>query len=249
MTNSHVDKDGRFAGVIAEDYDATFRLICPHLDQLQQSVADALMPLRQRVLDRNLKILDLGCGDGLTSRVMLKTIKGVDLVALDNEPQMILQIKENLGDSYGSSSIVFVLEDALSFLQKCEDASLDGIGSCFVLHNCHEDYRRKVLHEIYRVLKQSGVFVNADKLAQPQPLHGQTFLKQLTLVIDSYTAAGRLDLMREWIVHYLEDNIPGRLWFESDAVHDLKMAGFTTIENTFRYDLEATLVAVKQGAA
>jgi ubiquinone/menaquinone biosynthesis C-methylase UbiE len=247
MTDSPLDQNNRFAGVLGEDYDATFRLICPHLDRLEQSVADAFISLRHRIAGRNLKLLDLGCGDGLTSQAILNTIKGIELVALDSEPQMIHRMREKFLHSGEVPSITFVLEDSLTFLQQCDEASFDGVGSCFVLHNCDEVYRRKVLNEIYRVLKPEGVFANADKLAQPQPLHGQTFLKQLTLVIDSYTAAGRLDLLREWIVHYLEDNIPGRLWFEADAIQDLRTAGFNRVVNTFRYDLEATLVAVKDG--
>ena len=74
MADENTPQDVRFSGVIADDYDATFRLVCPHLDQLEQSVADAFIPLRQGIQNRNLKLLDIGSGDGLTSRVILDTI-------------------------------------------------------------------------------------------------------------------------------------------------------------------------------
>ncbi len=245
MGSASKEEDNRFSGAIGEDYDATFPLICPHLDQLEQSVADAFLSLRKSDPNRKLKILDLGSGDGLTAVPILNTITNIDLTALDNESKMLGHMEAKLGNTFQTSSINYVCEDALSYLQKCQEATFDCIGSCFVIHNMHEDYRRELIKEIYRVLKVNGIFANADKLAEPQPHHGQVFLKQLTLVIDAYTAANRPDLLREWVLHYLEDNIPGVVWFESDAIMDLKNAGFTSVSNTFRYDLEATLVAVK----
>ena len=245
MSDSEVTKDNRFAGAIGADYDETFKLICPHLDQLEQSVADGLLTLRDVVRDRNLRVLDVGCGDGLTAQRILHTVEGVDLVALDNEPQMIHQIKANLRQIPLLSSVKFELEDALSYLRRCEDGAFDGIGSCFVLHNFQDDYRRDLLKELYRVLKPHGRFVNGDKLAQPDPVHSQTLVKQVTLMMDTYIAAGRLDLLREWVVHYLEDNVPGRRWAELDAVKDLGLAGFKKIDTVFRCDMEATVVAVK----
>lgn len=244
-TTGEAGSDHRFSGPIADDYDATFRLICPHLDELEQSVGNALLRLKDGVLTRPLKILDLGCGDGLTSKVLLETLGSIELVALDNEPKMLEQAKQQLRGSPGARSVIYEEADALEFLRRVQDGAFDGIGSCFVLHNFEDEYRREVLREIFRVLVPGGLFANADKVAEPQPQHGRIFLKQLTVIIDTYLGSGRPDLMREWVLHYLEDNIPGRLWIEADAIGDLGDAGFKEIEKTFRYDLEATLVARK----
>jgi len=234
----------RFSGTIGEDYDETFKLICPHLEELEESVALGIISsLKDFESGKSLKILDLGAGDGLTSKPILQKIENIDLYAVDNEDLMLSQFEKNLSEY--SSKVQIVCEDALVYLRQKEDHFFDAIGSCFVIHNWQQEYRLEVLKEIYRVLRPGGVFVNADKLAEPRPRHEEVFLKQLTLVIDEYTKVGRSDLMREWIVHYLEDNIPGVLWFESEAIDQLKSLGFSEIKNTFRCDLEATLVAVK----
>ena len=238
------NKGDRFAGAIGEDYDDTFRLICPHLDQLEGSVADALQPIFDKCQtgDRPL-VLDLGCGDGLTAKPILDRYSSAFIYALDNEKQMLSQFEDNL--SQDAKRFKIVCEDALDYLQSVETGYFDAIGSCFVIHNWPDEYRLKVLDEIYRVLKSGGIFVNADKVAEPRPRHDEVFLKQLTLVIDTYSKAKRLDLLREWTVHYLEDNIPGVLWFESEAIKQLESRGFLSVARTFRYDLEATLVATK----
>ncbi len=130
--NSSVS-DNRFSGAVGEDYDATFKLICPHLDDLEQSVADGLLPLNEIKSRCKLDILDLGCGDELTPRSILNTLKNVQLTALDNEPQMLLDLQENLKEF--TSCISVVEEDALSFLRRTPSGTFDGVGSCFTIHN------------------------------------------------------------------------------------------------------------------
>ena len=40
--------DARFSGVLGDDYDETFRLICPHLDKLEASVGNSLVELYKK---------------------------------------------------------------------------------------------------------------------------------------------------------------------------------------------------------
>lgn len=241
-TNNKMDK--RFSGVIGEDYDCTFRPICPHLDQLEASVSDAIQPLFDKSSGSNpLRVLDLGCGDGLTAKPILERFENVFLTALDCEQQMLSQFEINLAGYRSKFETIY--QDAFSYLSSLPDASFDAIVSCFVLHNWKEEYRLQILKELFRVIRPGGIFVNADKIAEPRPRHDQVFLKQLTLVIDTYSKLNRYDLLREWVVHYLEDNIQGVLWFESEAIKQLSLFGFEDIRKTFRYDLEATLVARK----
>jgi methylase of polypeptide subunit release factors len=116
MTDELIDNDLRFAGAIGEDYEATFKLVCPHLEDLEHSVAKALLPLVERNAKSQLiKILDIGCGDGITAKAILNTLENIELTILDNEQQMIDQARKNL--KVFSSSLVVVQDDALSFHQ------------------------------------------------------------------------------------------------------------------------------------
>lgn len=241
-------EDSRFSGILGDDYDDTFKLICPHLEKLEASVGDSLVELYKKSPDRKVNVLDLGAGDGLTTIAILDSDRPYNLInkliALDNEPNMLGQLTSNVSAKYPLAPLELIQEDALTYLKECESESFDFIGSCFVLHNFLDNYRQEVLAEIFRVLKPKGVFSNADKFAQEQPKHAQTLKQQIQLVIDSYLDANRPDLMREWILHYLDDEIPGRIWFEHEARQQLEHNGFRVIK-TFRHGMEATLEAWK----
>lgn len=190
--SSESKKKNRFAGVISENYDETIRLICPHLNALEQSVADGLHEIFDKPrMGKPFRVLDLGCGDGLTSiSILEKFSEDVELIAVDNEPKMLEQFRTNL--SSFESAITLICDDALAYLRNIKPSYFDGVASCFVLHNWDDSYRLDVLREIYRVLHPGGIFVNADKIGQSRPLYEQTLLKEITLILDSYIEANRL---------------------------------------------------------
>ena len=125
----------------------------------------------------------------------------------------------------------------MAYLQSVEDHFFDAVSSCFVIHNWKDDYRLSVLREVYRVLKPGGIFANGDKIAEPRPRHDEVLLKQIALFVDAYTSVNRPDLLREWVVHYLEDNIPGVLWFESEAIKQLRSIGFCSVKNILSFTI------------
>ncbi len=105
-------------------------------------------------------------------------------------------------------------------------------------YHWRDKYRLEVLQEIYRVLSPHGVFVNGDKIAEPRPRHDEVLLEQIRLCIDAYAKENRPDLLRAWVVHYLEDNISGVLWFEAEAIEQLKQVGFKSVKKPFDVNLK-----------
>ena len=75
------------------------------------------------------------------------------------------QAKQNLKVWLDLGRVTFEQQDALTALQSMPSDSADVVASAYTLHNFLIDYRKKVVDEIYRVLKPGGRFINGDRYA------------------------------------------------------------------------------------
>lgn len=93
--------------------------------------------------------LDLGCGDGLLTRVILQQVGKRDLVGVDPDPAEIAQAKD--------AGIYSALHEAGGNSVPEPDASFDWVLSNSVLE--HIDHLEPVLAEVGRLLRPNGEFV------------------------------------------------------------------------------------------
>jgi SAM-dependent methyltransferase len=138
-----------------------------------------------------------------------------------------------------------VLDDALHFLTNQPSHAFDIIASGYVLHNLIGDYRARLYDEIWRVLAPSGLFVNADKYAQTVEAHREALRWQLNRFFDVFVPRQRYDLLREWVLHYVEDEAADRVMPEADAIIRLELLGFANVNTVYRKHMDAVLVARK----
>jgi len=246
QTASTPDTSGekRFAGALSDDY-PLWRLARPFLGEVHGAVRAEFAKFAQ---DRAapLRAVDIGMGDGAITRLLLAEPK-LEVSGLDNEPKMIAQAERALHGAVDEGRLKIVLEDAHAFLVKLPAGSLDIAASGYVLHNLTEDYRDKVYDEIFRVLKPGGLFVNADKFAQEGQAHRDALRWQLGLFFDVLAPRQQYDLLRDWVLHYVEDEMPGRVMPETDAMARLARVGFAGERIVYRKHMDAVLVAHKPG--
>ena len=226
----------RFHGLAGQEYDL-FRLVCPHLDEFQAKVGETL---KKRAIK---EVLEIGCGTGITTRVILNAKKTVKVIAIDNEKNMIQQARKNIS----RKRVRFVLQDALAFLKKLPDDSIEVVASAFTIHNFHRNYRLQVFKEIHRVLKKGGLFVNGDKYVHDDPKRFKKELRwQFNKFREVYDSLGRPDLRKEWIKHYAEDARPQLIMKEGVFKKQMKDIGFWKIKRVYRKRTEAVYVAEKR---
>jgi len=236
----------RFSGALSDDY-PLWRLARPFLSEVHGVVTEELTKF---TADRPAPVrgLDIGVGDGAITKLLLVNPK-LEMVGVDNEPKMIAQAQEVLQSAVEGGRLKIVLDDALSFLAGLPAGSIDIAASGYVLHNVPEDYRDRVYGEIFRVLAPCGLFVNADKYAQSGQAHREALRWQLGLFFDVLVPRQQYDLLRDWVLHYVEDEAPGRIMQETDAIARLKGLGFKDVEIVYRQHMDAVLVARKPGDA
>ncbi len=105
---------------------------------------------RQLTIDKSLRLLDLGCGDGALLRVArdlgVENLEGVDL-----SPEMVAKTR-----AVGFS---VELEDALSFLAAQPDNSFDVVCAFDVLEHLDHEKLSGVCENVLRILKSGGTFL------------------------------------------------------------------------------------------
>jgi tRNA (cmo5U34)-methyltransferase len=216
--------EARFKDQIGDEYDL-FQLASPHYSQLEQSIG-ILLKNEFAKLDRdNIKILEIGFGTGITSKIILKADKRILLSATDNEQIMLGKAIQSLSD-FNPDRFHLEIKDALQYTKSFSDNSFDAVVSAFVIHNFLKDYRFSVIKEIYRILKPDGFFINADKIAV---INSQQHIKNLNWQIEQFNIfekLGKPELKKEWTEHYLEDEKPDRVLIEDDFENTIKSIGF-----------------------
>ena len=157
----------------------------------------------------------------------------------------IEQARKALGASITSGSLTVALDDALHYLAARPQHSFDIVASGYVLHNLTANYRERLYDEIWRVLAHAGLLINADKYSQQGEAHREALNWQLGLFWDVLGSRGQYDLLREWVLHYAEDEAADRVMPEADAITRLELLGFANVKIVYRKYMDAVLVARK----
>ena len=232
----------RFAGKLSDDY-PLWRLARPFLDEVHEAFAKELRGFTKG-RSSPLRVLDIGMGDGAITKILLQDPK-LDVTGIDNEPKMIEPARKALRASIAGGRLTVALDDALHYLAALPQHSLDIVASGYVLHNLTANYRERLYGEIWRVLAPAGLLINADKYAQQGEAHREALNWQLGLFFNVLGTRGQYDLLREWVLHYVEDEAADRVMPEADAIMRLELLGFANVKIVCRKYMDAVLVARK----
>ena len=235
-------RERRFSGRLSDDYDL-WHLARPFLGEVHEIVVRAVRSFTE-ARDRPLRALDIGMGDGAITRLLVADAQ-LSVTGVDNEPKMIKKARERLTAQLASGRLKIVLDDALHFLTNQPSHAFDIIASGYVLHNLTADYRARLYDEVWRMLAPSGLFVNADKYAQTVEAHREALRWQLNRLFDVFVPRQRYDLLREWVLHYVQDEAPDRVMPEAEAITRLNDLGFADVRIAYRRYMDAVLIAHK----
>lgn len=232
-------RERRFRGALTTHYQL-FKLACSYGAELDAALRRVVRVHRARRDGRPLEVLELGCGTGTTTSVLLGARRDLRVTAIDSEPGMVAQARRALA---GEARATIVLAGALPFLRRSRARRFDIVASANTLHNLTVDERRRVLREIARTLKSGGLFVNADKYALDGPAQGRALRARIASYFKVAVPRKRLDFLLAAVLHCLADEAPERQMKEKDAVRFLRALGFGRIRRIFRRDLTAVITA------
>ena len=219
------------------------------------------------------EILEAGFGTLTTTEIILNINPKIQVIGYDNSPEMFqLSIQKMRGwaDKNGGKVCVGDSEIHAAYNQKVpfavyyfgekprvsifntdfvtgmiplDDDYFDGFASGFVLHNLTKKQRAAVFQELSRIIKASGIFVNADKYAQDDATeYKKNYDRQLHL-FDRFVKHGYPHLTPEWTEHYVQDE---KIKFtESEQKKLFQKNGFSDVHMIYRGLMDGTMVATK----
>lgn len=110
------------------------------------------LALQNLVIQPNMHVLDLCCGSGQATRILVQQSQAV--TGLDASPLSLKRARYNVPPA----TYVEALAEAMPFLE----AHFDLVHTSMALHEMQPDQRQQIIAEVYRVLKPGGQFALVD---------------------------------------------------------------------------------------
>jgi 2-polyprenyl-3-methyl-5-hydroxy-6-metoxy-1,4-benzoquinol methylase len=125
-------------------------------------------------------VLDLGCGRGEFTELLIE--QGIKVTSVDMDEDMVLYCKER--------GFPIIKEDILSFLNRIEDNSVDGIFLGQVIEHLSPKQLVNLVNISYKKLKPTGHFIAETPNPQCLSIFAQSFYMDMTHVkpVHPYTA-------------------------------------------------------------
>ncbi|MHC5599086.1 MAG: class I SAM-dependent methyltransferase [Nostoc sp.] len=118
------------------------------------------LALQGLTIDSDTQVLDLCCGSGQTTGFLLKNSQNV--TGLDASPKSLQRARQNVP----LASYVEAFAENMPF----SDNLFDVVHTSVALHEMQPQQLRKIINEVYRVLKPEGVFTLVDFHAPTNPI-------------------------------------------------------------------------------
>lgn len=226
---------------MGDEYDLITRVM-PHYDLIQSGVSNAIARFKKPKPN----VLEIGCGDGITTAFILDARPDAHLTAIDSEPKMVARAKSHLHDRIRAGRCVVRRADALACVSDLPSGSLNIVASAMTIHNFPAAYRKEFHKQVHRVLAPGGLFVNSDKYTFQDDAER---FKGLNIAIkrffDAMVPMKKYALLEEWVLHCVSDQEPERVMKEKDALAELKSLGFVRVSLRRINNLEALVSARK----
>jgi len=205
------------------------------------------------------RILDLGCGTGSLSAVLLARLPQARVVGVDLDPTVLPLAQRRLACFTPSVSLVPVDLGDPSWTAAAP-GPFDAAVSATALHWLSPKALSSMYRSLSRVMRQGGVFLNADHVASESPVVQEHWVRERQAMRDAEGTQGAEDWYQFWDA-YLAELGPevtaarrvalGR-W---DGIEDgqplawhldeLRAAGFAAVDCFWRCGPDATYGGIK----
>jgi tRNA (cmo5U34)-methyltransferase len=204
----------------SDGYDDRIRKIIPRYDEMLEALMSCIPSEGRR-----LRAIDIGCGTGAVSELLLRSHPEVDLTCLDMTESMLDRARDRLK---AHDNIKFVLADIYDFEL---DGPYDLVISSLALHHVISDQDKKAIYrKIFDALSPGGWFLNADiVLGSTDDIQEVYMMKWKEFMYQSFTR-DETDHVR--VPRYHREDSPARL---VDHLRWLSEVGFGTVDVVWKY--------------
>lgn len=209
--SSHFEKE-------AFVYDDLILRLIPNYDE-QHEVINRLLPFPSAT---KLTALDLGCGTGILSFLILKKFTEATVVAYDLAENMLKVCQSNL-EKYKERLILKQGDFGSDEIGQGYDIILSGLS----IHHLNNAGKKVLYKRLYESLNPGGIFINREIVLGETPNLTERYHQ---IWRDYIRSNGEDDEM--WFNKYIEEDIPASV---GDQLDWLKEAGFVDVGCHWRY--------------
>jgi tRNA (cmo5U34)-methyltransferase len=116
-------------------------------------------------LNRPIKVLDLGCGDGALTGELLSIDDQIEATLVDGSLEMLKNAQERLKSYEGLSYIHTTFQNLLE--NDILEAEFDFIVSSLAIHHLSTDHKEALFNYLYQHLNLEGFFLNIEVVRAP----------------------------------------------------------------------------------
>jgi tRNA (cmo5U34)-methyltransferase len=213
---------------LQEGYEAKIRKLVPKYDEMVECILDLLELYSPRT------VLDIGCGIGNVTELVLERIPGARVTAVEACEDMAAEARRRLAEQ--GERIEILQADIVDFVPP---ARFEAIISNLVLHNIPFGDKRRLLERLKDWLEPGGCFIWGDMIVHPNERLQAHFVEYRNrFALDRGCSA---DLV-EWNVRKeAEDDFPLTL---EQTLEECRKAGFSLPAVVWAHDVFAIFLLV-----
>jgi tRNA (cmo5U34)-methyltransferase len=203
------------------------RILIPLLE-VQEDVLRQLLARHGRPIAR---FLDLGCGAGAMSELLLGELPSSEAVLVDFSAPMLARVGVNLAGHDGRwRAITGDLNDP-AWRGALPEGRYDAVVSGLAIHHLPRERKRTLFAEVLELLEPGGLFVNMDYVAVDGPLRGVFDEHMLANAVRAERESGGTRHEHEVDLED-DDDRPDTV---EDQLRWLRDAGFEQVEVHFKW--------------
>jgi tRNA (cmo5U34)-methyltransferase len=183
-----------------------------------------------------IKMLDLGCGDGIITQEILTVDNTVSATLLDGSEDMLVHAKERFEKYKDMRFIKASFQEVLA--GDILESNFNFVVSSLAIHHLTMVEKKYLFQKIYHCLDAGGYFVNIDVVLSPTETLEQWYLLLWKEWIDEKKASLRIkgnyfnDIVRRYKDN--RDNKPDTLKDQMNALTD---TGFQEVDCFYKYGI------------
>ncbi|MDQ0115093.1 class I SAM-dependent methyltransferase [Paenibacillus harenae] len=204
----------------AQQYDQQRRQLIPRFDDFYGTAVQWLELDTPRP-----SIIDLGAGTGLLSAFVLAKYPQAHITLIDFSEHMLSQARRRLA-SY--ENVTYITADYLNYPYE-QAESYDAVVSSLSIHHLTHPDKRSLFRTIFRLLKDGGLFINADQAEGMTPAIDRRYME---LWKQAVHATGLPIEAIEASIERRKQDINAKA---SDQIDWLLEAGFANVDAVYRH--------------
>jgi tRNA (cmo5U34)-methyltransferase len=203
----------------SKEYDEIILKLIPHYNEMIEALVLSI-PFEK---DRQISVIDLGCGTGTVAYKIKTAFPNSKISCLDIAENMIKMAQIKTGED-----IDYYIND---FYEFDFDKKYDVIISSLALHHLANDDDKKMFYgKIYNALTDNGVFYNADVVTGSNSHLQDLYMAKWKAFMAKNVSSDEIE--NKWIVKYKAEDRPTCL---INHINWLKEIGYKDIDVVWKY--------------